>query len=63
MAGRGLATGRNYSAVSGVGAGELYAEQIFGTLRTGASKMIFSGEAVSLPARMPGPGIGNLYGR
>jgi hypothetical protein len=63
VAGRGLATGRNYSAVSGVGAGELYAEQVFGTLRTGASKTIFSGEAVSLPARVRRPGIGNLYGR
>jgi hypothetical protein len=63
VAGRGLAAGQNYSAVSGIGGGELYAEQVFGTLRTGASKTIFSGETVSLPGRIPTPGIGNPYGR
>jgi hypothetical protein len=62
VAGRGLAAGQNYSAVSGVGAGELYAEQVFGALRAGASKTIFSGETVSLPGRGLRPGIGNLYG-
>ena len=63
VVGRGLAAGRKYSAVSGIGAGELYAEQVFGTLRTGASKTIFSGEVVSLPARVQRPGIGSPYGR
>jgi hypothetical protein len=63
VAGRGLAAGQNYSAVAGIGAGELYAEQVFGTLRTGASKTVFSGEAVSLPGRVLRPGIGNPYGR
>ncbi len=63
VAGRGLAPGQNYSAASGVGAGELYAEQVFGTLRTGASKTIFTGEAVSLPGRVLRPRIGNPYGR
>jgi hypothetical protein len=63
VAGRGLAAGQDYSAVSGIGGGELYAEQVFGTLRTGASKTLFSGETVSLPGRVPAPRIGNLYGR
>jgi hypothetical protein len=63
VAGRGMAVGQNYSAVSGIGAGQLYAEQVFGTLRTGASKTIFAGEAVSLPGRVLTPGFGNLYGR
>jgi hypothetical protein len=63
VAGRGLASGQNYSAVSGIGGGELYAEQVFGTLRTGVSKMLFSGETVSLPVGAPASRMGNLYGR
>lgn len=62
VAGRGLGAGRSYAAVAGVGGGELYAEQVFGTLRTGASKRMLSGEMVSLPLRMPSPGIRNVYG-
>ena len=63
VTGRGLALGQNYSAVSGIGGGELYAEQVFGTLRTGASKTLSSGETVSLPVGVPAPGMGSLYGR
>jgi hypothetical protein len=63
VAGRGLAAGQNYSAVSGIGGGALYAEQVFGTLRMGASRTLFSGETVSLPVVVPAPGLGNLYGR
>ena len=62
VAGRGLATGQNYVAVSGVGGGELYAEQVFEVLRTGASKTISSGETVSLPLGMPTSGIRGRYG-
>jgi hypothetical protein len=62
VAGRGLATGQNYVAVSGVGSGELYAEQVFEVLRTGASKTISSGEIVSLPLRTPPSGIRGSYG-
>jgi hypothetical protein len=63
VAGRGLAAGQNYSAVSGIGGGALYAEQVFGTLRMGASRTLFSGETVSLPVGVPAPGLGNFYGR
>jgi hypothetical protein len=62
VAGRGLATGQNYVAVSGVGGGELYAEQVFEVLQTGASKTIASGEMVSLPLRVPPSGMRGLYG-
>jgi hypothetical protein len=62
VAGRGLAAGQNYVAVSGVGGGELYAEQVFEVLRTGASKTITSGEMVSLPLRVPPSGRWGLYG-
>jgi hypothetical protein len=62
VAGRGLAAGQNYVAVSGVGGGELYAEQVFEVLRTGASKTIASGEMVSLPLRVPPSGIRYPYG-
>jgi hypothetical protein len=62
VAGRGLAAGQNYAAVSGVGGGELYAEQVFEVLWTGASKTISSGETLSLPLRMPPSGIRDLYG-
>jgi len=57
VAGRGLAVGQDYAAVSGIGGGELYAEQVFGVLRTGASRTISSGEVVSLPLRVPTSGI------
>jgi hypothetical protein len=63
VAGRGLATGKNYTAVAGIGGGQLYAEQVYGTLRAGASKTIFSGETISLPVSMPALGIRNPYGR
>jgi hypothetical protein len=62
VAGRGLAAGQNYAAVSGVGGGELYAEQVFEVLRTGASKTISSGEMVALPLRVPSYGIRGPYG-
>ena len=62
VAGRGLGAGKNYMAVSGIGGGELYAEQVFETLRTGASRTLFSGETVSLPIRTPLSGIRSPYG-
>jgi hypothetical protein len=61
VAGRGLAAGNNYASVAGVGGGRLYAEHVFGTLHTGASRRILSGETISLPVRIPAPG--NIYGR
>ena len=51
VAGRGLAAGQNYAAVSGVGGGELYAEQVFEVLQTGAYGTTLSGETVFLPAQ------------
>jgi hypothetical protein len=64
VAGRGLADGNNYTSVAGIGGGRLYADQVFGTLRTGVSKTLLSGETVSLPVRVPGSRIGNHnYGR
>jgi hypothetical protein len=62
VAGRGLGAGRSYIAVAGIGGGELYAEQVFGTLRTGAYRRMPSGEAVSLPLRMSDTGIRNIHG-
>ena len=62
VAGRGLAAGQPYAAVSGIGGGELYAEQVFDVLRTGASKTISSGEVVSLPLRVPTSGMRGSYG-
>jgi hypothetical protein len=62
VAGGGLGAGQNYAAVSGVGGGELYAEQVFEVLRTGASKMISTGEMVSLPLRVPTSGVWDPYG-
>jgi hypothetical protein len=62
VAGRGLALGQNYTAVSGIGGGELYAEQVLEALRTGASRTISSGETVSLPLGMPTSGIRGRYG-
>lgn len=63
VAGRDLSFGNSYTAVAGIGGGELYAEQVFGTLRTGATRTILSGETVSLPVRLPAIGIRNIYGR
>lgn len=70
VAGRGLANGNNYASVAGIGGGRLYADQVFGTLRMGASRRILSGETLTLPVRMPASGtgnlapkVGNLYGR
>lgn len=63
VAGRGQSAGSSYTAVGGVGGGQLYAEQVFGTLRTGATRTILSGETLALPVRVPALGIGNLYGR
>jgi hypothetical protein len=48
--GRG-GNGKVYVAVAGVGGGELYAEQTFDVLTSGASALIGSGELISLPAR------------
>jgi hypothetical protein len=40
--------GKIYDAVAGVGAGELYAEQVFGALRMGSSEVTLEGEQVVL---------------
>ncbi len=53
VAGRGGARGCDYTAVAGIGSGEPYAEEVFGTLKRGASRTTLSGEKVSLPAREP----------
>jgi hypothetical protein len=50
VAGRGLAGGIGYAAVSGIGGGQLYAEQVFEVLQSGASGTTFNGEHVVLPA-------------
>ena len=62
VVGRGLGAGKSYIAVAGIGGGELYAEQVFGTLQTGASKRMSSGEMISLPFRTPNSGIQNIHG-
>jgi hypothetical protein len=62
VVGRGLGAGKCYIAVAGIGGGELYAEQVFGTLRTGAYRRMSSGETVSLPLRMSNPEIRNING-
>lgn len=62
VAGRGMGAGRSYTAVSGIGGGELYAEQVFGTLRMGATKRMLSGEMVTLPLRMTSRGGRSFYG-
>jgi hypothetical protein len=41
--------GRAIRATSGVGGGKLYAEQVLGVLKSGASRTIRSGERISLP--------------
>jgi hypothetical protein len=43
--------GKLLKAVAGVGAGELYAEQVFGVLRRGASKTLLDGEHIDLAAQ------------
>jgi hypothetical protein len=43
--------GKLVKAVAGVGAGELYAEQVFSVLRRGASKTLLDGEQVDLMAQ------------
>jgi hypothetical protein len=50
VAGKG-GRGKPYEAVAGVGAGQLYAEQVFETLRNGVSTMNLEGEQIDLPAR------------
>jgi hypothetical protein len=62
VVGRGLGAGKSYIAVAGIGGGELYAEQVLGTLQTGASKRMSSGEMISLPFRTPNSGIQNIHG-
>jgi hypothetical protein len=52
LAGRGRAPGKDYQAVSGVGGGELYAEQVFEALERGVpEEKLESGERLSLRAR------------
>ena len=43
--------GKNYAAVAGIGGGELYAEQVFDVLNSGASEKIASGERLSIEGR------------
>ena len=43
--------GKRHKAVAGIGAGELYAEQVFETLKRGALATIFDGGQISLPAQ------------
>lgn len=43
--------GKVFQAVTGIGGGQLYAEQIFDVLTSGISEWINSGELVNLPAR------------
>lgn len=42
--------GKFYRAVSGIGSGDFYADQVFRTLQSGASVWIKSGEYISFPA-------------
>src|SRR3712207_2114984 len=57
VAGRGLASGIDYAAVSGIGGGQLYAEQVFEVLQMGASATTLNGEHVVLPALGAASGI------
>ena len=50
VAGKG-GRGKPLEAVAGVGAGELFAEQVFATLKGGSSATISSGEQVVLPSQ------------
>ena len=43
--------GRPHEAVTGVGAGELYTEQVFETLKKGSSEETLDGEQIELPAQ------------
>ncbi len=45
--------GKLYEVVAGIGGGELYAGQVFATLKSGASARIKSDEQVSLPPQAP----------
>jgi len=51
LAGRGRAPGRAFKAPSGIGGGELYAGQVFETLRSGASATTRGGERIALEAQ------------
>ncbi len=51
VAGRGRAPGRSFEAPSGIGGGELYAEQVFEVLKAGASATTRSGERIALEAQ------------
>jgi hypothetical protein len=51
VAGRGRAPGRSFEAPSGIGGGELYAEQVFEVLKAGASTTTRSGERIALEAQ------------
>jgi len=42
---------RLFKAVAGLGAGELYAEQVFDTLRKGTFETILDGEQIALPSQ------------
>src|SRR5918997_2921195 len=50
IAGKG-GRGKPYKAVAGVGAGELFAEQVFRTLKKGSSATNENGEQVELPSQ------------
>ncbi len=51
VAGRARAPGRSFEAPSGIGGGELYAEQVFEVLKAGASATIRNGERITLEAQ------------
>lgn len=51
VAGRGRAPARNFTAVSGVGGGELYAEQVREALEKGVRAKTSSGEELTLAAQ------------
>jgi len=44
--------GEAFEAVAGIGGGELYADQVFETLKSGASARTKSGEQISLPPQV-----------
>jgi hypothetical protein len=50
VAGKG-GRGKSFEAVTGVGAGELYADQVFETLKKGSLEKILDGEEVDLPSQ------------
>jgi len=51
VAGRGRAPSKPFEATSGVGGGELFAEQVFGVLKAGASATTRNGERIVLGAQ------------